>query len=84
MLSTGLRYRTRVGGTPRFIAGQVQPSILVRYGIYLTSNVEYKPPQGGETASLVREFIKEEWKAAIKEATRVAEQIFQKLVWGKT
>jgi hypothetical protein len=36
----------------------VQPSVLVRNGLYISSNVEYQPPQEGETASLVREFIK--------------------------
>jgi hypothetical protein len=59
----------------------VQPSVLVRYGVYVSSNVEYQPPQEGETALLVSEFIKSEWKVAIQEATRVAEQIFRELLW---
>jgi len=59
----------------------VQPSVLARPGVYVTSNFEYKPPTEGETASRAREFIKSEWKVAIKEATRVVEEIFQKLVW---
>ena len=59
----------------------VQPSLQVPHGVYVTSNFDYRPPQQGETASAVREFIRSEWKSAIKEATRVAEQIFQKLVW---
>ncbi len=71
----------RPGRFAGFTNVSVHPSVLLQNGIYVTSNFDYKPSPESETASLVREFIRNEWRSAIKEATRVAEVIFRKLIW---
>jgi hypothetical protein len=71
----------RGGDFPGFINLTVQPSNLVRYGVLVASNFEFKPSDEVGSTETVIEFIQTNWDTATKEATRAAEFIFRKILW---
>jgi hypothetical protein len=71
----------RGGDFPGVINLTVQPSPLVRHGLFVASNLEFKPSDEVGSAEQVIEFIQTNWVTATKEATRAAEFIFRKILW---
>ena len=71
----------RQGRFPGFINIAVQPSPLIPHGIMVSSNTELRATDQVGSAPQVVDFIQTEWSNAIKEAKRVAEVIFRKILW---
>jgi hypothetical protein len=66
---------------PGFVNISIQPSTLTPYGILVTSNTEFRAADKMGSAPVFVDFIQTEWSKAIKEASRVAEEIFTKILW---
>jgi hypothetical protein len=71
----------RSGPISSYVNITVQLSAIVPHGLFVASNVEFKPTKPIGSAVEVVNFIKTEWHSAIKEATRAAEYIFRKIIW---
>lgn len=82
MLSISVQ-SVRKGPTPGVTNVMVQPSSLIPNGLYVTSNFDFKTTHEVGSAYQVIEFIQNDWGRAITEAKRVAECIFEKLVWNQ-
>jgi hypothetical protein len=83
MLSVSIQ-SVRSGENPFHINVTVQPSGLIPYGMYVGSNFEFKATREVGSAFEVIEFIRTNWDEATKEARRVAERIFEKIVWSQS
>ena len=59
----------------------VQPSQVSPHGIFIASNFDFKSTKEVGSAEEVIEFIQRNWEEGTKEARRVAESIFEKIVW---
>jgi hypothetical protein len=66
---------------PGFVNISVQPSTLTPHGILVASNTEFRTTDQVGSAPQFVDFIQAEWSKAIKEARRVAEEIFKKILW---
>jgi hypothetical protein len=62
----------------------VQPSASIPNGVTVSSNIEFQTVDQVGSAPQVVEFIQSEWDSAIKEANRVAELIFRRILWEQT
>lgn len=71
----------RQGRFPGSVNIAVQPSALIPHGLMVSSNIEFQITDQVGSAAQVVDFIQTEWSNAIKEAKRVAEFIFLKILW---